>query len=241
MKGIICAMDLEMKKIREDMKNVKEEKCAGLTFVCGTIDDTEVVAAVCGVGKVNAAICTQAMIDRFSPDCILNVGVAGSLSKELNITDIVIAGMLVQHDFDCTSLGCRPGEIYGSGQKFFIAAPSVVLNLRKAIDIINDRRENAGEKTLHSVEGIIASGDQFISSAEKKSFITSEFDALACEMEGAAIAQVCVANGVKFGVIRAISDSADESSHMDFGEFCRKAADNSAEVVKVFLSESSES
>ena len=237
MKGLICAMDLEMKKIREDMKNVKEEKRAGITFVCGNIDETEVVAAVCGVGKVNAAICTQAMIDRFSPDCILNVGVAGSLSKELDVTDIVVADKLVQHDFDCTALGCKPGEIYGSDQRFFMADPFVAEKLMKAIDVINGRRTASGEKALHAVTGSIASGDQFISSAEKKSFITSEFGSLACEMEGASIAQVCVANGVPFGVIRAISDSADESSHMDFGEFCIKAADNSAEVVKVFLSE----
>lgn len=233
--GIICAMEIEMKKLLEDMTDISEVKHAGVRFVTGKKKDKDTVMAISGVGKVNAAVCTQIMIDLFKPEIILNVGVAGSLTPDLNVTDIVIASQLVQHDMDCTALGFKKGQIYGSGERFFPANQYVVDKLKESIDILNSEKEKKGEKQIHSIFGTIASGDLFVSEDSVKKKIVGEFQAVACEMEGAAVGQVCVANELRFGVVRAISDSANESSKMDYGEFCRQAADTTAEVVNMFM------
>ena len=227
--GIIGAMDEEVSLIKESASARLAETVAGMEFFTGELGDTPVVIVKCGIGKVNAGICTQILISRFQPAAIINTGVAGSLNADIDIGDIVVSTEAVQHDFNVSEIGVARGEIPPTGRVAFPADSSLCRMATEAVHQVSPE--------IHVFEGRICSGDQFISSAEKKSFITSEFGSLACEMEGASIAQVCVANGVPFGVIRAISDSADESSHMDFGEFCIKAADNSAEVVKVFLSE----
>lgn len=232
--GIICAMQEELKEIKEGMEPDGELNYAGVDFFLGKAEGQEIVCAVCGVGKVFAAICTQTMILKFHPDLIINVGVAGSLSKSLGVADIVIARCLVQHDMDVTALGVPRGQILGSDIQYISTSEEVRDQLFSAIMMLN--AEGAfGGREVKALQGTIASGDQFISSKGQKQLISEEFDAIACEMEGAAVAQVCYVNRIPFCVLRAISDSADESSKMDYPAFVELAAANSAKVIKQFL------
>ena len=225
MTGIIGAMHVEVETIKSLMENKTAEKIGGVEFVKGTLHGKDIVIAVCGIGKVAAAMCTQIMILKYSPDRIINTGVGGSLSTKLAIGDIAVAESLVQHDMDTSPLGDPIGLISGLNMVNIPADKAVADLLLESI------------KTLENVKGlsgVIASGDQFIASDEKKKFITENFNAIVCEMEGASIAQVCFSNGVPFGVVRAVSDCADGSSHMDYGEFLPVAAANAAKLIEYF-------
>jgi adenosylhomocysteine nucleosidase len=235
--GIICAMDVELEKILAMMENEQGEMIGSVVFHKGTIGGTDVVCAVCGVGKVFAAMCTQSMILKYAPDSIINVGVAGALDKRLNIMDVVVADDLVQHDMDVTALGVPRGMILGTDYIAFQTDNRVSKKLYSALTALNEERKQKGEKELGTMHGRIASGDQFITKKEQKDDITGAFGAVACEMEGAAIAQVCHVNQVPFAVMRAISDTADDSSEVDFPEFARAAAECASEVIRRFLAE----
>lgn len=224
--GIIGAMKIEVSAINSLLSDKEEKIIAGVTFTSGKLYGKEVVTAVCGIGKVAAAICAQTMIMEYKPECIINTGVGGSLSEKLGICDVVIAETLVQHDMDTTAIGDVPGLISG-------------LNL---VDIpadktVSDRLFASAEMTGETkvLKGKIASGDQFIADKKVKDFIVSTFGAHVCEMEGAAIAQTCYSNGVPFGVVRAISDCADGSSHMDYMQFLPLAAANAAKIIENFV------
>ncbi len=232
MTGIICAMDVELEMIRDLMKVEGELSYSGIRYTLGQISGKQVVCAVSGVGKVFAAVCAQTMIMRFHPDEIINVGVAGSLSAELGIADIVIARQLVQHDMDVTPLGVPRGEILGSDIRFIKADETIRDRLLSCIFSLN---ESGKEQSIKAITGTIATGDQFITKKAQKQLIIAEFEAIACEMEGAAIAQVCHINKVPFGVLRAISDSADSSSKMDYKVFTKLAASNTAKIMKNYF------
>ena len=232
--GIICAMQEELKEIKAGMEPDGELSYSGVDFFLGKIGGQEIVCAVCGVGKVFAAICAQTMILKFHPSAILNVGVAGSLSDSLGVADIVIARQLVQHDMDVTALGVPRGKILGSDIQYIPTTEDIRDRLFSSIMMLN--AEGAfGEREVKALQGTIASGDQFISSKAKKQLIVEEFKAAACEMEGAAIAQVCYVNRLPFCVLRAISDSADDSAKMDYPAFVELAAANTAKVIRCFL------
>ncbi len=223
--GIIGAMKIEVETIKNLMENKTSEVISGVEYVKGTLHGKEIVTAVCGIGKVAAAMCTQTMILKYSPDRIINTGVGGSLSTKLSIGDIAVAESLVQHDMDTSPLGDPLGLISGINTVNIPADKGVVETLLSCVEKLD----------VKGVKGVIASGDQFIASAEKKKFITDNFDAIVCEMEGASIAQVCYTNGVPFGVVRAVSDCADGSSHMDYGEFLPMAAANAAKLIELFV------
>ncbi len=226
MTGIIGAMYIEVETIKALMENKISEKIGGVEYVKGTLHGKDIVIAVCGIGKVAAAMCTQTMILRYAPDRIINTGVGGSLSTKLAIGDIAVAESLVQHDMDTSALGDPIGLISGINIVNIPADEKVVDLLSKGIETLEN---------VKGLRGVIASGDQFIASGEKKKFITENFDAIVCEMEGASIAQVCYTNGVPFGVVRAVSDCADGSSHMDYGEFLPVAAANAAKLIEYFV------
>ncbi len=232
--GIICAMDVELEKILEMMDQKQSEIVSDIVYHQGKIGDQDVVCAVCGVGKVFAAMCTQAMIMKYQPDCIINVGVAGALDPQLAITDIVLADDLVQHDMDVTALGLPRGMIMNTNYLAFPTDRDISNRLQAAIDALNAKRSQKGEKTIATKRGRIASGDQFISEKAQKEDIVGAFEAVACEMEGAAIAQVCYVNHVPYSVMRAISDTADETAQMDFTEFMSLASDVTTEVIRYF-------
>ena len=184
------------------------------------------VCAVCGIGKVNAAMCAQTMILHYAPDRIINTGVAGSLSPELGVGDVVIASDVVQHDLDTTAFGDPPGLIPGLNTVRMHCSDKLRSNyLRNAADKV------LGGTGAKAVEGVIASGDQFVADPEKKKRIVDTFGAAACEMEGGAVGQVCAANGIPFAVIRTMSDSADGGAADDYPAFAKKSAGISAKIV----------
>ena len=225
--GIIGAMDVEVNKFKEQMLGVSTETFSGVEFVSGTLWGHPTVVAVSGVGKVNAAICTQTMIMKYDPKFIINSGVAGGLSSGLNIADTVVATSVIQHDMDTSPLGDPVGFISG-------------LNLVEipTDEVLSDKLLSAAIKSgVHSIKGIIVSGDQFINSSEKKAFLKETFNAAACEMESAAIGHVCYKNSVPFSILRSISDNADDSSHISYTEFVQIAADNLEKIMKSFFGE----
>lgn len=225
MLGIIGAMDVEVKAIKDKVKNKTVTQKAGTEFVCGFIEGVTVCVAQCSPGKVNAALCTQAMIDNFNVDKIINVGVGCSLKSDVIIKNIVVATDVCQYDIDITALGEPRGFINGLN----------VIKVKADSDLSERLARTAikcGEK-IH--RGTIASGDTFIADSRLKEFIATEFDALCGEMEGGAIGHTCAANGVAFAVIRAISDGGDESSQMDYPIFKKIAAESSAAIITEFI------
>ena len=223
--GIIGAMDIEVDILKSHMTDPVKETVSGVDFVRGLLFGHEAVVAKCGIGKVFAALCTEAMIIKYSPDLIINTGVAGSLSDKLSTMDVAVAKAVVQHDFDTSPLGDEKGLVSGLGSVEIEADHALGLAVEGIIRGFG----------INCEYGVIASGDQFISSAEKKKEIVSLFSAVACEMEGAAIGHVCKVNKTPFTVIRSISDSADGSSEMDYSSFAPKAAAQSAKIVESFI------
>ncbi len=223
--GIIGAMDIEVESIKALLTDKKEEKISGVNFVSGKIADKDVVVAKCGVGKVFAALCAEAMILKFAPDMIINVGVAGCLDSSLKIGSIVIADSVVQHDMDISALGHPLGLLDGLDIVKIPADKEIYTALEKSVSDLG----------LSYTVGTIASGDQFVADSGKKKFIIDNFDAKSCEMEGGAIGHVCYVNGVPFGILRAMSDGADDGASMDFPTFTRMAAENSTNVIKSFF------
>ena len=223
--GIIAAMNVEMDGLRAHMENPVSETVSGVEFVRGTIEGREVVTAVCGIGKVFAALCAQTMILRYAPEAVINTGVAGTLTDELSIGNLAVSACVVQHDMDTSAIGDPVGLISGINM---VEIPAD----RALSDRLCAAAQTVGVKTL---TGCIASGDQFVANPGRKTFIADTFSAIACEMEGAAVGQVCYVNHVPFCVLRAISDSADGSSHMDYPVFAQMAAEQSVRLLLTFL------
>lgn len=223
--GIIGAMESEISRLKELISVVSVKNIVGLDFYMGTLYGNSVVLVRAGIGKVNAAICTQVLIDHYAVDTIINTGVAGAIEKELKIGDIVISADACQHDFDTSACGDEIGEISGIGESYF-----------KADDELIKRAYSAVEKLGYTAHiGRIASGDQFVNSSEVKERIWKLFKAKCCEMEGAAIAHTCYLNKIPFLVIRVISDTADEGTSVNFETFCEEAANKASEVVSSMI------
>lgn len=222
--GIIGAMTVEVDGLRKIMTEKSDKIIAGTTFTKGILCGKEAVVAVCGEGKVNAAICAQTMIMEYHPDMIVNTGVGGGLAEGLKIGDVVAATKVVEHDMDMSPLGFKKGYICG--------IDGIEMECDKEItELLSDCIK---ECEIDCRQGIVATGDQFISSEEKKKWLVETFDAAVCEMEGGAIGHVCVKNGVPFGVLRAISDGGDDEASMSFPEFAALAAENSIKVMTLF-------
>ena len=196
-----------------------------MRFVSGVLHDRDVVLAECGIGKVNAAACAQAMIQLYHPSLVLNVGVGGSLSSELHYAEVAVARDLVQHDVDTTALGDEYGLVSTVNMIRFPCDERAVNLIAECVRAVGSR----------AVVGTIASGDQFVATRERKEFIVSHFDAICCEMEGGAIAQVCYLNGTPCAVIRAISDNADEGAHEDYPQFTARADLQTEALMRVLL------
>ena len=227
--GIIGAMDAEVRTLaKKEMDAEQIVSKAGMTFHVGRIGDTDTVVVRSGVGKVNAALCAQILIDCFGVTHLINTGIAGSLDHDLNIGDIVVSTDAVQHDMDLIALGYEAGEIPVIGTdeslRVFPADPGL---RAAAMDACREAVPGCGV-----VPGRVVSGDQFIGSVEQKHRIRGAFpDALCAEMEGAAIAHAAHINGIPFVILRAISDKADEEADVDFDAFQREAAENCARLA----------
>lgn len=227
--GIIGAMEVEVASLKSEIENAVVTTATGLEFCEGKIGNADVVIVKSGIGKVNAAICTQILIDKFGVDAILNTGVAGSLNNDINVGDVLLSTDVVHHDVDATVFGYALGEVPQMGVKSFTACEKMRAHALKAI-------KNSGIE-VGVFEGRVASGDQFICTSEKKHFIKDNFNADCCEMEGAAIAHTASVNKVPFLIIRAISDKADETSEITYDVFEAKAAKDCAALVKEYLKE----
>lgn len=225
MVGIIGAMASEVEGLKAIMNPVKIEKFSSVEFYSGKINGADVVVAEAGIGKVNAAVTAQTMILKYGVDRVINIGVAGGLEKSLRIGDIVIADQVVEHDMDTTPFGDEPGFISGINRAYMPCDAEMAALLA----------ECTADLGIHTVVGTVASGDQFICTDEQRGRIIRQFNAYAAEMEGASIGHVCTMNGVKFGVLRAISDGANDDSTIDFPTFCKMAADNSIKIVELML------
>lgn len=225
--GIIGAMDEEVLLLKEAMQVRKTVTLARMDFCEGEIAGKEVVIVKSGVGKVNAALCTQILADRFAVTRLINTGVAGSLDARINIGDVVLSTDAVQHDVNATLFGYQPGEVPALGMVSFAADDALRKALKESV------RTSAPD--ISCFEGRVASGDQFIADAAQKKHIKETFDALCCEMEGAAIAQAATLNAIPFCIIRAISDKADGSDIVDYPVFEKKAARDCAGIVIHYL------
>lgn len=225
--GIIGAMESEVSALKEAMKADQVVTKAGMNFYDGMLEGTPAVVVQSGVGKVNAAVCVQILVDVFHVTHVMNTGVAGSLNADLDIGDILVSEKAVQHDMDVTALGYEPGRIPGFESREFMAdaemADAVIAACRRANPDVN------------VVKGCVVSGDQFISSAEVKERLISEFQGDCAEMEGASVAQAAVLNRIPYVVVRAISDKADGSAEMDYPTFEEQAAGHCANMVLEFV------
>lgn len=223
--GIIGAMASEVDGLKAKMSDVTTENISGVDFSSGIIGKAEVVVAQAGVGKVNASVTAQTMILKYGVSSVINIGVAGGIEESLKIGDIVVADRVVEHDMDTTAVGDAPGFITGIDR--------VYMDCDKVIsDLIY---ECAKESGIHTIRGTIASGDIFVAEDSVRNKISSLFNAAAAEMEGAAIGHVCTMNNVKFAVLRAMSDCANDDSHVDFPTFAAAAAEKSIEIITMFL------
>ncbi|MDQ0900016.1 5'-methylthioadenosine/adenosylhomocysteine nucleosidase [Paenibacillus sp. V4I7] len=221
--ALIGAMNEEIELLVSHMTDVRETIKAGITFRDGTYFNKQVVVCRTGVGKVNAAVTTQILIDSFGVEAVIFTGVAGALDPELNIGDLVISSECMQHDMDVTALGFPRGVIPYEAKSIF-EADSKLVELAVA----------SGEKLFAGKvkKGRVLSGDQFIASREVVASLYEELDGVCVEMEGASVAQVCSMNATPYVVLRSMSDKADGSAHVNFAEFTVQASENSYKMVE---------
>ena len=219
--GIIGAMSVEVAELKAKVTDAKKEIVFGTEYVSGKLCGKDVVIAQCGVGKVFASLCASTMILKYNVTAIINTGVAGTLVSCLNILDFAVSSAVVQHDMDTTAVGDAPGLLSGINM---VEIPASRRLSSLALNTVLDQGTACAR-------GIIASGDQFISSVERKDYIRTTFGAIACEMEGAAIGHVCYLAGVEFVIIRCISDSATGEAEMEYPEMVSHAAKKSEAVV----------
>ncbi|MDR2817258.1 MAG: 5'-methylthioadenosine/adenosylhomocysteine nucleosidase [Oscillospiraceae bacterium] len=225
--GIIGALSKEIDQLIAQIDEPQEEIISRVKFYFGKLCGQEVVVAKSGVGKVNAAIATQTMILKFKPELIVNSGVAGAISPDVEIGDIVIASQVVQHDVDTSALGDPVGFISG------LDLVMVECHKEKSQELLEVARVVAGQN--RATLGVIATGDNFVSKREDGEWINRQFGAVAVEMEGGSVGQSCFVNTVDFCVVRVISDSIYRNSPADYDEFVGYAAAKSIRVMSDFL------
>ena len=219
---LICAMESETEGFRSMLTSRTDEEVLGMKFSSGLLGTTPVTVVQCGVGKVNAALCAQTALLRFSPDAVINVGVAGGVGTGIVTGHVVIATDTIQYDFDLTAIGEEDGLVSGCDE-------TLSENLyRAACSVLPESRVSLGR---------IATGDRFVGDSGTAARIRDHYKALACEMEGGAVAQVCARAGVPCGVLRAISDNANEHSEVDFPTFLASAVSDTERILLAYFSQ----
>jgi len=225
--GIIGAMEAEVDTLKQKMNRVRAVKKAGMEFCEGNLRGKEIVVVRSGICKVNAAVCTQILIDDFDVEAVINTGIAGSLRNEINIGDIVISTDLVHHDVDARGFGYEPGQIPQMDEFSFKADEKLVELAKVVCEEVNP--------DIQVIQGRIVSGEQFVSDQAVKEKIEKNFSGFCTEMEGAAIGQTAYLNGIPFVVLRAISDKADGSAFVDYATFEAQAIRHSVRLVENLL------
>ncbi|MGR6980716.1 5'-methylthioadenosine/S-adenosylhomocysteine nucleosidase [Testudinibacter sp. P27/CKL/0425] len=225
--GIVGAMAQEVEILRNKMTDVSTRQLAGCTLYQGNLDGLEVALIQSGIGKAAAAMATTALILSAKPDCVINTGSAGGICAELNIGDVIISTETAYHDADVTAFGYAKGQLPG--------CPAAFPSNQALIELAEKALQTQGKS---AVKGLVCSGDMFCNGEQQIAAIKADFpQAIAVEMEAAAIAQVCFSFDLPFVVVRAVSDVADKESHLSFDEFLPLAAQQSSEMVLAMLAE----
>src|SRR5699024_1389317 len=225
--GIIGAMEEEVAYVKAQIEQLKEVTIANRTFYEGKIQEKDVVLLQSGIGKVNAAMATTILMERFAPDIVINTGSAGGFSTKLSVGDLVISDEVVHHDVDATAFDYAYGQV-----------PQMPASYKAEPTLIKKISTLLQEMNLPYEIGLIATGDSFMSDSERVSFVKEQFpNMLAAEMEGAAIAQVCYQYDIPFIIIRALSDIAGKDSAVSFEQFLKIAAKNSSDLILRFIKE----
>lgn len=221
--GIIGAMEEEVASLIEHMEQPETEEIASMTFYQGILCGKDVVLVQSGIGKVNATVCAQILVNKYGVDTLINTGIAGSLNSAINIGDIVISKDAVHHDMDACAFGYPRGQVPRMETLYFEADPVLVEKAKAA--------NEAANPDIRTFIGRVASGDQFVASNEVKENIVSQFGADCVEMEGTPIAHVAYLNKISYVIIRAISDKADNSASVDYPTFEKQAIEHSVKLV----------
>ena len=233
--AIVGAMHEEIAALRPCLEDLRSERRAGRDFHFGRLDGHDVILVRCGIGKVAAATTTAVLLDAFDAAALLFTGVAGGLGDGVRVGDVVVATTLLQHDMNAAPLFPR-WEVPLTGRTRFDADAAWTARLVQASHTLAAAGTHAVAAMIH--QGLVLSGDRFVAThAESDQLRALLPDALAVEMEGAAVAQVCHDFGRPFGVVRTISDRADDAAHGDFQRFvCDVAAPYSRDIVRAALS-----
>jgi adenosylhomocysteine nucleosidase len=230
MLGLISALEEELVLFKDHCQIDQVVTQAGVEFHIGRLADQKVILLRCGVGKVNAAVATQLLIDRFGVDSVVFTGLAGSLVPHLNRGDLVVSNFVVQYDIDLTAFGRRSGEI-PELTRMIEADPKLIKAATEAYDRISESDSVIGQMVV----GTIATGDSFISDPKKIQWLQREFGAVAAEMEGGAVGQVCQMNKVPFVIIRVISDGAGGGAAGEFILFLDEASQLTFKLTRELL------
>ncbi|MEE1314677.1 MAG: 5'-methylthioadenosine/adenosylhomocysteine nucleosidase [Faecalimonas sp.] len=221
--GIIGAMEEEVAQLKQAMEIEELIECASMSFCKGRLGGRDVVVVRSGIGKVNAGICAQLLVDRFDVQVLINTGIAGSLDASIDIGDMVIATDAIEGDVDVTSFGHPLGKIPRMDTLAFPTDNALAIKAKAVNEEVNS--------DIHTFLGRVVSTDQFVSSSDKKDWLVRNFQARCAEMEGAAIAHAAYLNQISCVIIRAISDKADNSATEDYESFEKKAIAHSVRLV----------
>ena len=223
--GIIGAMDEEIALLQKQIKNQTIETVANTMYIKGTLETKDVVLVKSGIGKVNAAMTTAILMEKYQPTFVINTGSAGGFSEALQVGDVVISDAVVHHDVDVTAFDYVHGQV-----------PQMPATFKADKTLVRQVRIILKEMEIGSEIGLIATGDSFMNDQTKVQTIRELFPTMiACEMEAAAIAQVCYQYNVPFVVIRALSDIAGQEAPMSFQQFLEVAATNAANLIIEFV------
>ena len=237
MLAVIGALEEEVDLIQAAMTVSGRQTHAGIETVRGDFGGVEIVLAQCGVGKVNATICTQMLIDHYQPGALVFSGVAGGLLPNMRVGDVVIASHLIQYDMDLTAFGRRHGEVPGQDNRMIESDPDLVQKAAAAFDAAFPAPAPDPAAGPRLLLGTVVSGDRFIQDPETLRWLQREFSALATEMEGAAVGYTCGLNEVPFVVIRALSDTASETASDDFSANLSEVCANSFRLLERLIPE----
>ena len=229
--GIIGAMDSEVKGLIARMENPTFTEYAGRRFAVGQLAGKDVVVVQSGIGKVAAAITAQMLVDRFGVTALLNTGMAGGLDSRLAVKDLVVATGALQHDFDLTAFGHVKGFLYGEDDQ----KPTVFATDSALVEKALIAAKTVLPEGSKAITGLVASGDVFVDDSALKISLRDGFGAAAAEMEGAAIAQTAVANGIPFVILRTISDLAEQEATVSFDELERYVGQLAGDITVALL------
>ena len=224
MLGILGAMSVETEGLIEKLTEKEEVFCGSFKYVKGKLNGKDLVVCKCGVGKVASSTAGALMIEKFKPDALINIGVAGGV-KPLKQGDVVIARKTVQYDYDGVADGLKLGQVHGFDSVYFDCDEKLVNQLEKI----------AKDRGFSYIVGTVATGDCFVSSKEKSTLIAKTFNANAFDMESAAINQICAIQNIPFVALRSISDNGDDEAVKSFYEFVTEAAQKSITLITDFI------